>query len=129
MRKRSPYKCIQPMLPRAENAVFDTMEDGKLNFTGWEKDEALPPTASGYVTGYNGDSGGPFWTKSIFKTKKLFKEPQKEDQERQTIVAVFSSSPNSSPAYSSLVEKQCRMIATKISSNIIRWIKDITDIK
>ena len=82
-----------------------------------EKDSRSDDT-TGYVTTGSGDSGGPFWTYDRVS----------KNEERSVVVAVLSSSIG---PVDIKVDKQfrCRIIATKITDDILDWIKIKSGIK
>ena len=116
-RLRDKYKCIKYILPRAKSARFLKDEDGSLVFNVWGKDEKRPDKESGYLSADGGDSGSPFL--------KSTEDDQKK--ERKVIVAVQTKShitPRNTE-YSDDPGLACRPAVTKVSSDIVRWIKTL----
>ena len=94
------------------------------------KDERLPETDTGYVFPWYGDSGSPYWMKC-----KVKEEENQEEVERQILLAVvkgFLSMPSVGlhpPVYTTNGRAQCRAVASKVSEEVINWIKDIDEMK
>ena len=114
-RMQSFYKCIKSILPRASTHIFSRSFRGFKE--KWEyvdevvQDEKLQD-ASGYVTTFRGDSGSPFW--------KTFSN-------RAIVVSIVSSKvgPKSAPrtVFSENPELQCNNKATKVTADMVLWIK------
>ena len=118
------FKCIQPKLPKDQNAIFMEKEDNSLYFNGenegqygWFQDEEISNIATGHISASYGDSGSPYWT-----------EVKVDDKSKPTLLAVQSLQTtfvdSIAPAYySDLAYHQCRFLATKISEGVIQWLK------
>ena len=97
----------------------------QLRYEGEDIDAEIPNESGGGMTG-EGDSGAPIWRHSYSEV------PQQAD--RQAIIAVHSSSlcdygPLAAGHYATQgVLANCRMMTTKITSEISNWIKEITRI-
>ena len=113
------YKCIRSIIPTASTYVFslDPQSDSLKYEKIVNKDEA-PKDASGYVTSYVGDSGSLYW-----KT---------EDPGRAIAIAIVSSKvgPKFEPVaqFSENPELQCNQKATKVTEDIVQWIKEKSNI-
>ena len=75
----------------------------------------MPDTMAGYLQARSGDSGGTYWTY----------ETVNENVKRPILIAIHSSSSNNRKIS---IDKasQCRMMATKITDDILKWIKEIS---
>ena len=73
---------------------------------------------TGYITTGIGDSGGPFWTYDTIL----------ENDRRAVLIAVQSSGDNFVNLRSAK-DQQCRITATKITDDILAWIKYKSGIK
>ena len=62
------------------------------------------------------DSGSPFCTQSNV-----------EGEARSTIVALYHAATEAETIYMSDGLEQCRMFASKITADVINWIKDIDE--
>ena len=116
------YKCIVAKLPKARTAVFRKFQHFKdIEFLYFKLDDEHPYfDESPYLEASLGDSGNGFWTDSFIGTKY-----------RKTIVAVMKAgyllkplsdfSPNDP---NPKAKHQCRMFATKVTDEIVSWIKE-----
>ena len=114
------YKCIDAKIPERQFSVFVTEEwhlVDKLVHKHEEKDSRSDDT-TGYATIGSGDSGGPYWTYDRVS----------KNHERSVVVAVHSSNIGSVDIKSDK-QFQCRIIATKITDDILDWIKIKSGIK
>ena len=107
------YKCIHPIIPKADNALFiKESPNGKLIFDSWQQDEEILEMEHGYQHSSHGDSGNGYFV-------------QRKDSEgriRSTIVAVNSGGRN---IFNPLTKTtKCRNYATKLTDEIIAWIKE-----
>ena len=110
------YKCIKPILPRASTYIFsrnfqeDTeellFEDTVIKDGGWKD-------SSGYISFFNGDSGSPFW-----KT---------DASNRAILISIVSSKvgPKFEPITISyeIPELQCRNKTSKVTEDVVLWVK------
>ena len=109
------YKCIQPKIVETRFAVFIEEKKGEelidLEYK-YDSQDTRADEASGYVQTMGGDSGGPYWTTDTLLGK----------DKRSVLVAIHSDSIKHVPI---TTEKRyrCRTSATKITDNILRWIK------
>ena len=108
------------MIPRADNAIFFEQPDGTLRFDDFWQDDGPPATDTGYKSAYTGDSGSPYWMES-----------EVEGEARQTVLAVHNTHYGKPPPtiYSTNALDQCRMLATKVTADVVNWIKTISDSK
>ena len=118
------YKCIVAKLPKARTAVFTPYGAHSLtfirflNFLHFTLDDEHPYSdESPYLEVLEGDSGSGFWADSFV-----------DGEYRKTIVAVVMSGYGLKPLsdFSDLDPKakhECRMFATKLTDEIILWIK------
>lgn len=117
------FKCVKPLPPRANNAVFsEIFTDGssserELQFIRHERDKQRPDDESGYVSALSGDSGSPYW----------ITEEREDGSFKNTLVAIHNSNlgvPGKNKAvYINEAKYQCRHSATKITEDIKLWIK------
>ena len=133
------YKCMRPKLPRAKTIVFhqyeSNLERGErvLKFEGqFYLDDKRPQHETGYTSDYKGDSGAPF-----MRSKTVFNENGKHHElgvhKKYTFVAVVSHilktwDNEAAGSYLMHIENQCRSVATKITENILAWIKQMAQI-
>ena len=118
---QSIYKCVKSIVPRASTHVFSrTLDDKqqvlikfeKLKYKGPVQDEEIKH-ASGHVTTNSGDSGSPFW---------------KYDASGRAIVVSLVTSkvgPKFGPRspFSDNPEMECNHKATKLTDDVVKWIK------
>ena len=111
------FKCIEARYPKAYTAIFKLLpkrsKKGEqiLDFLHFEQDDDHPYISTAYTVTSFGDSGSPIWTKSYVNKEY-----------RQTLVAVQSSSRGVD-----IIEpatKHCRGLATKLTNEVITWIKE-----
>ena len=107
------YKCIQTIIPRASTHIFSQdQQTGNLKFEDRVVQDDAPNDASGYLTIYVGDSGSLYW---------------KESSGKAVAIAMVSSKvgPKFEPfsQYSEDPELQCSQKATKLTEDIVHWIK------
>ena len=72
---------------------------------------------SGYIAPQSGDSGSPYWTHNTLIENDL----------RATLVAVHSTG-GTSIRLSTDSYYQCRLTTTKITDDILRWVKEKSSI-
>ena len=114
---QSIFKCVQPTLPRAANAIFSESAEGNLFYKRIEYDIGRESrNESGHVVLQPGDSGAPFWT-----TQKLGNE------QRAALVGLNTGGVLSgiNPVAGEYVDdpnKQCRQYALKITSDMRDWL-------
>ena len=115
---RQAFKCIKPIFPQANTAIFVKQPDSTFSFEGWNKDQQLPETDTGYTSTDVGDSGNPYWITSTI------------EEERNIVLAVHNGRHIDPPAgfYSSANWDECRMTATKVSLDVVNWVKQISHI-
>ena len=116
------FKCIVARPPKARTAVFSGSNAfHKLEFLQFEQDDEHPYyDESPYLEALPGDSGSGFWTESFVQVPLSY---------RNTIVGVLMGSytlkplSDFSPPNDPNAKYQCRMFATKLTDEIIAWIK------
>ena len=118
---RSIDKCVKSIVPRASTYIFSrTLDDKhqfpimfeKLDYKGPVQDDEIKH-ASGHVTTFSGDSGSPYW---------------KYDASRRAIVVSIVTSkvgPKFGPRspFSDNPEMECNHKATKLTEEVVKWIK------
>ena len=115
------FKCVKPIIPRANNAVFRENHEHPeiLEYIKSFRDPNRPPGEHGHIQLTLGDSGAPYW-----------KECSNGNAE---LVAIHSGSiTNIRGQYKSNDEYlastgntyQCINYATKMTKEIVQWIKD-----
>ena len=112
-----PFKCIQSIIPQAENAVFLKDWKDELHFLQWEKDSWVDEKDTGYSSVSLGDSGSPYWRPD---KKFIF-----DVQERAVLLAINHGNLNFGihpTTYDTDSRNQCKILATKVSTNVIEWI-------
>ena len=109
------YKCIKTIIPRASTHIFSQdQQTNNLKFEDQVEQDDVPNAndVSGYVTIYYGDSGSLYW---------------KESSGKAVAIAMVSSKvgPKFEPfsQYSEDPELQCSQKATKLTEDIVKWIK------
>ena len=117
------YKCIKAKIPKAQFAVFldksknDEIVDLDFSF---HSQDSHPKNVAGYIQTMIGDSGGPYWTYD-----RLI-----ENEKRSILVAIHSNYDGNDRLSITTDEKsQCRMSATKITDDILQWIKEMSGTK
>ena len=114
-----PFKCIQSIIPQAENAVFLKDWKDELHFLQWEKDSWVDEKDTGYSSVSLGDSGSPYWRPD---KKFIF-----DVEDRATLLAIHSRHLDLEgihPAtYVPNRRHECKILATKVSTNVIEWIE------
>ena len=112
------YKCARGIIPRATAAVFILNENSELEFKEVFKDD---PTKlkSGYTSWWKGDSGSPIWVHepiipyAIKNRAVLVSMVEGRRREYMTNVNAGIIS----------TEKKCDLIHTKITEELLDWIK------
>ena len=121
--EQSIYKCVKSVPLMAKNGIFKesiTFRD-QFSFVKSETDKQRPIDETGYVSPAVGDSGSPYWT-----TKR---EAGKLKAVLLAVVSFNLKEPTEAYAsYSNDPFYQCRIGATKITDDILRWIKEQTNI-
>ena len=111
-----PFKCIQNIIPKSNNAIFTKDFKGKLHFLHWEKDSGANERDTGYSLPSSGDSGSPYWRSDWIP-----------GGERAVLLAIhwgsFELDDIPSFAYDTDARHQCKIIATKVSTIVIEWIR------
>ena len=115
-------KCVKSIVPRASTYIFSrTLDDKyqvpimfeKLKYKGAVQDDEMKH-ASGHVTPYSGDSGSPYWKNDASK--------------RAIVVSIVTSKvgPKVDPRSGLLEnpEMQCNNKATKLTEEVVLWIKE-----
>ena len=120
---QSIYKCIKSIIPRSSTHIFSRYFRGNIEELKVEyelKDELLDELetynvkdASGHVAPYAGDSGSPYWITDA--------------SNRAILIALVSSKvgPKFEPktVFNENQEMKCRDKATKITEDVVLWIK------
>ena len=113
------YKCIESKIPTSTFVVFEKKDDQGENIDielKYQNQDSLEEYTSGYVSTNHWDSGGPFWTHVTFH----------DGQERSVVVAILSSGIDDGVDVSTKRDDFCRGGATKITNEILKWIKEIS---
>ena len=111
------YKCVKPILPVAKTLVFQSTDGGismrylEKDYDTWNKDDI------GYTQPATGDSGSPYMVKRRGRGGKF----------RYTFVATVSSyqtfGNQAAGTYMKGRRTQCRENASKLTKEILAWIK------
>ena len=112
------YKCVKPILPEAKTLVFESSDDGMSMkymkkdeyYDTWDEDEI------GYTQSAIGDSGSPY----------MIKETGTGGEAQYTFVAIVSGyfySDQAAGTYMKGRSTQCREVASKLTKEILLWIK------
>ena len=113
------FKCIKSIPPRAKNAIFNEIDkEGNLEYdNNVEEDASRPGDEQGYMSPSYGDSGSPYWMKGR--------------NDAATLIAinhgVLTKSNNvkfPKGWYNNDPRLQCRIIATKVTKEILDWIRE-----
>ena len=110
------YKCIKPKIPETQVAVFvEKLTNERETVLDYEHDrqDTYGDDTTGYVTPLSGDSGGPYWTYDRLNANDV----------RSVLIAIHISGEDSTDI-SSDKYAQCRIKSTKITDDILRWVKD-----
>ena len=117
------YRCITPKLPTAKNALFRRDVDGNLRFVEWKKDAPRPERESGYMAGGPGDSGSPLFTCAM----------EDDWKKRHIQIGVYNRAAflnnGMETTYSTDVKDKCRMIVSKLTGDVVRWLGKIWNLK
>ena len=113
---QSAYKCIKPRLPAGRTAIFVQDTEGNIVYKESRKDIRPFNMESGYMASGAGDSGAPYWKKEVNTLNS------KNNDFRSTLVAIHTSGAGC-PIFIKDYFLQCRTMATKITDEILRWIK------
>ena len=123
------YKCVKPILPQADNAIFYEVRNGqkrKLQFVHIKKDPDFFLDETGGAEPALGDSGNPYWVLRKRSTRMVDYRDQ-----RFTIISVHGGNlgtfANPHGAYVKNKLWACRGYATKITPEISEWIMDWHD--
>ena len=123
-RFKSINKCIKSIIPRASTYLFSrtlqtkTLRNKNKDYEKLEYEEVVEQDeeikgASGHVTTYSGDSGSPYW--------------KYDSSKRAIVVSIVTSKvgPKFDPRSSLLEnpEMQCNNKATKLTEEVVSWIK------
>ena len=123
---RNYLKCIVPHTPSATIGIFTKDANGDLKFEGMEQDENYGKHANLlrypdiYMNIGNGDSGGPV----------MRKVKDKNGGKRHVVIAVMTNGYGIKEIFNpdltdEPVETKCIAQATKLSEDVVRWIKTI----
>ena len=115
MHLQSVFKCIKAIPPRAMNAIFNEInEDGDLQYHENVEDPTRPDNEHGYVSPSFGDSGSPYW--------------MEDDTDTSTLIAIhYGTSKKKDKSrgwYDNDPFWQCRIIATKVTREMVDWIRE-----
>ena len=119
-------KCIVPRTPSATIGIFTKDANGDLEFEGMQKDENYGKHVNlfrypdVYMAVGKGDSGGPV----------MRKVKDKNGGKRHVVIAVMTNGYGIKEIFSpdltdEPVETKCIAQATKLSEDVVRWIKTI----
>ena len=115
------HKCIKAKLSGARFSVFvddnndnEDIDERRITHKNDDKD-SISDDAAGYIQTMVGDSGGSYWTYDTMLENKMraIVLAIHNDSQRRWRVTVGKS-------------KKCRMTATKITEDILVWIKEIS---
>ena len=89
-----------------------------LKFMEFKKDDGRPDEETGYKVAYLGDSGSPYWVQS----------KDNKGNTKFTVLAIHNGGADdpfrNTPAEVIKDEYyQCRKIATKLTEEIVKWLK------
>ena len=117
------FKCLKPKLPVARTLVlFISKDDETLTFEQVVQDYEPPKHETGYMSVFTGDSGAP----CMFSAKEQNSgQLSKADQYAFVAIVVGGLTFNNEAhgSYTKDRKYQCRSIATKLSEDIVAWIK------
>ena len=117
---RSFIKCIQPITPRATNAIFDETAGGRLIYKTTEYDISREWRSEyGHVIPFEGDSGSPYWRRKNGKAVLVALHAGdvgrlKRINEPSDVANIYLEDP----------DHQCRGRAIKITQNMLDWLKE-----
>ena len=123
------YKCVESKLIQPKFAVFvDKNKDGGNVDIEYSHDgqDSLDAFTSGHVKTEGGDSGGSFW--SYYSSTIYYSTIVPQKQKRSVAVAILSDD-HDSPKFSTERKHFCRIGATKITNDMLTWIKEISGLK
>ena len=93
----------------------EDIDERKIQHKSDDKDTISDDTA-GYIQTMVGDSGGPYWTYDAVLDNKM----------RATVIAIHNDSVGRRLRVTVDKSKKCRMTSTKITEDILVWIKEIS---
>ena len=116
---RKHYRCLKPILPQANIAIFKEDKAGALSFQHWDQEKQRPPNELGYLGSSLGDSGSSY--------VKLTED--RNGEERNVMISIHGSGmPHpTNTEYSDDALNECRLRATKISSDVLGWIRSLRE--
>lgn len=97
-----------------KNKDNDNIDISKIEHRNDDQDTISDDT-SGFIQNMIGDSGGPYWTYDTMLGNEI----------RAIVVAIHNDAFDDS-SFSLNKHTQCRMSATKITKDILVWIKHIS---
>ena len=115
------YKCVVPRFPRATIGVFAENELEELEFKGMKKDQndLRVPDYLGSFKAYNaagpGDAGAP-----VLRTVSDL-----NGDRRHVLIAVLSQTSRLNETIQEKMNTKCISDASKITSDVVKWIKDL----
>ena len=117
---RIHHKCVDAKLAQPKFAVFVDKSNGENIDIEYKYDgqDSLDDITSGYVQAMGRDSGGSFWTYNTIMEK----------QKRSVAIAILSDS-DDDVKLSTKRRDLCRIGATKITNDMLKWIKDLSGLR
>ena len=124
------YQCAITVLPRAKEAIFYKEKDKQLHWntqwTQWKKD--AKSNLGGYGSTHTGDSGSPIWL-SEQQTGKPKSRASGTAVLVATVSSFYSKGTKQRLTMGTMTEdEKCIMLNTKITDNLLNWIKIAADI-
>ena len=123
------YKCVESNLKQPKFAVFvDKNKDGGNVDIEYSHDgqDSLGDFPSGHVKTEGGDSGGSFW--SYYSSTIYYSTIVPQKQKRSVAVAILSDG-YENVFFSTKKKYFCRIGATKITNDMLKWIKEISGLR
>ena len=115
------YKCVVPRFPRATIGVFEKDKNEKLVFKGVKKDpnDVRISDYQGAFKAYNaagqGDAGAPVSRKII----------DRNGDKRHVLMAVLSKTSRINETIQEKIKTKCITDASKITDDVVKWIKNL----
>ena len=117
---RIHHKCVEAKHRKPKFAVFVDKSNGENIDIEYKYDsqDLQDDFTSGYVQAMGGDAGGSFWTYNTIMEK----------QKRSVAIAILSDS-DDDVNFSTKRRDLCRIGATKITNDMLKWIKEISGLR
>ena len=130
---RKHYKCLESKFPSSNVAIFAKDRYGNLELKTMKKVKNVNNPSSfrplfswqSYNLGGSGDSGGPVSAK-VNVPNKYPRTATSDEETRHVLLAIFTNSGNMFEQNEFPINyTKCLTTGTKVSEDIVRWIKKL----